>query len=79
MLSWGGEPEATPTTAAAAPVTPTEQNEPIADFIFTALNWADDIALVRAMGFEIDDENKPAPENIPAPDAPLFELGALRE
>ena len=26
---------------------------------------AEDIALVRAMGFEVDDNNKPAPGNIP--------------
>ena len=76
---WGGEPEATATTAAGAPVTPTEQNEPIADFIFNAQNRAEDIALVRAMGFEVDDDNEPAPENVPAPDAPPVEMGALRE
>ena len=77
---WGGEPDATATTAdAAAPVTPNEQNESIADFIFNAQNRAEDIALVRAMGFEVDDDNEPAPENIPAPDAPLLEGGALRE
>jgi len=69
---WGGEPEA---TTAAAPVVPNEANEPIADFIFNAQNRAEDIALVRAMGFEVDDDNEPAPENIPVADAPLFRLG----
>ena len=44
---WGGEPDATATTAdAAAPVAPNEQNESIADFIFNAQNRAEDIALV---------------------------------
>ena len=72
---WGGEPEATATTAADhAPVTPIEQNEPIADFIFNTQNRAEDIALVRAMGFEVDDDNEPALENIPAPDAPQVGL-----
>ena len=28
---------------------------------------AEDIALIRAMGFEVDDDNEPAPENIPEP------------
>jgi hypothetical protein len=74
---WGGEPEATATTATAAPVTPTEQNVPITDFIFNAQNRAEDIALVQAMGLEVDDNNEPAPENIPAPNAPLLDLGAL--
>jgi hypothetical protein len=63
---WGGEPEA---TTADAPVAPNEANEPIADFIFNAQNRAEDIAL------EVNDNNEPAPENIPAPDAPLFSLG----
>jgi hypothetical protein len=69
---WGGEPEA---TTAAAPVILNEGNEPIADFIFNAQNRAEDIALVWAMGFEVDDYNEPAPENIPVADAPLFRLG----
>jgi hypothetical protein len=64
---WGGEPEA---TTAAAPVIPNEANKPIADFVFNAQNRAEDIAL-----FEVDDDNEPAPENIPAPDAALFRLG----
>ena len=69
---WGGDPDA---MTAAAPVTLNKQNEPIADFVFNAQNWAEDIALVRAMGFEVDNNNEPAPENIPAPDKPLFRLG----
>jgi len=69
---WGGEPEA---TTAAAPAAQNEQNEPIADFVFNAQNRTEDIALVRAMGFEVDDDNEPAPENVPADDAPLFRLG----
>jgi hypothetical protein len=68
----GGEPDA---TTAAAPVNPNEQSEPIGDFVFNAQNRAEDIALVLAMGFEVDDDNKPAPENIPTNNEPLFRLG----
>ena len=52
-----------------------EAGEEIADFVFQALNRAEDIALVRAMGFEVDDDDEPAPENIPADDEHLFRLG----
>jgi len=54
---WGGGDEPEATIAAA----PNEQDEPIADFVFNAQNRAEDIALVWAMGFEVDDDNKPAP------------------
>ena len=33
--------------------------------IFFAQNRAEDIARVRAEGFEVDDDNDPAPENVP--------------
>ena len=69
---WGGEPER---TMAAAPVTLNKQDEPITDFVFNSQNRAKDIALAWAMGFEVNDDNKPAPENIPQPDQPLFCLG----
>ncbi len=59
---------------ATDPVTPNKANEPI-DFVFNARNRAEDIALVRAMGFEVDDDNGPAPQNIPTPHTPLFRLG----
>jgi hypothetical protein len=52
-------------------LTPTATNkvgEEIADFVFQAQNWVEDIALVWAMGFEVGDDNKPAPKNIPADD-----------
>ena len=32
---------------------------------------AEDIAMVRNLGFDVDDDNEPVPENIPSPDAPL--------
>ena len=35
----------------------------------------EDIALVRAKGSEVDDDNEPAPENISPPDMPLFMIG----
>jgi hypothetical protein len=37
----------------------------IGDEIFFAQNCAEDIARVRAEGFEVDDDNDPAPENVP--------------
>ena len=37
----------------------------IGDEIFFAQNRAEDIACVRAEGFEVDDDNDPAPENVP--------------
>jgi hypothetical protein len=52
-----------------------EAGEEIADFVFQAQNRAEDIALVRAMGFEVDDDDEPAPENIPADGEHLFRLG----
>jgi hypothetical protein len=44
---------------AAAPVIPNDQNEQIADFVLNAQNRAEDIALVRAMGFEVDETTNP--------------------
>ena len=38
----------------------------IGDDIFTAQNVAEDIAHVQKKGFEVDNINDPAPENIPA-------------
>ena len=55
---------------AAAAVYIDEQGEKIADFVFIAQNRVEDIALVRNMGFEVNDDNEPAPENVPAGDAP---------
>ncbi len=51
--------------APAATIATDEQGEEIADFIFNAQNRAEDIALIRDMGFEVDDNNEPAPENVP--------------
>ncbi len=71
---WVGESEA---TVAVNPVAPNEQNEPIADFVFNAQNWAEDIALVLEMGFKVDDDREPAPENIPTNNEPS--AAGLRE
>ena len=38
----------------------------ISNDIFTAQNVAEDIACIRGEGFEVDDDNNPAPEKIPA-------------
>ena len=47
-----------------------ERGEDIADFVFNAQNRAEDIALIPNMGFEVGDDNEPAPENVPADNAP---------
>ena len=71
---------AAPTTEApAAAIYINERGEDIADFVFNAQNRAEDIALVRNMGFEVDDDNEPAPENVPADDATPVNGGALLE
>ena len=70
---------AAPAEAPAAAVYIDEQGEDIANFFFNAHNQAEDIALVRDMGFEVDDDNEPAPENVPAVDAPFVNGGSLME
>ena len=65
--------------AAAAAVYIDERGEDIADFVFNAQNWAEDIALIQNMGFEVDDDNEPTPENVPAGDAPPVNGGAQLE
>ncbi|MBM4179814.1 MAG: hypothetical protein FJ211_10875, partial [Ignavibacteria bacterium] len=50
------------------------------DDIFFARNNAEDIARVRAEGFEVDDDNDPAPENVPQLwDAPRLTDAGLYE
>ena len=39
--------------------------EPIPDHVFHMHGQAEDIAHVRGLGFEVDDDNDPAPENMP--------------
>ena len=51
--------------AAAAAVAPTETREEIDRGVFQARNNAEDIANVRAQGLDVDNNNDPAPENIP--------------
>jgi hypothetical protein len=48
---------------AAAPIA--EEQVEILDEVFQVGNRAEDITLVRGQGFEVDDDNKPAPENEP--------------
>jgi hypothetical protein len=45
----------------------TEIRLEIPTFVRNAGNRAEDIAEVRALGFVVDDDNEPAPENIPTP------------
>ena len=42
-----------------------EQRQEIPQEVQHARNVREDIALVQAMGFMVDDDNNPAPENIP--------------
>jgi hypothetical protein len=70
---------AAPAEAPAATVAIDEDGEEIADFVFNAQNWAEDIALVQDMGFMVDEDNKPAPETVPADGAPPVNGEALFE
>eukprot|EP00956_Cyclotella_meneghiniana_P035815 scaffold118478_cov62-Cyclotella_meneghiniana.AAC.8 len=69
-----GEPINFFDTAAAADVpAPSVTAEPrniIDSEVLRAGNNAEDIALVRAQGHDVDDDNEPAPENIPTDDTP---------
>ncbi len=59
---WGELPTA---EAPAATVAFDKRGEEISDFVFHAQNRAEDIAHVQDMGFEVDDDNEPAPKNVP--------------
>ncbi len=63
--------DAAPAEASAATVAINEGGKEIADFVFNAQNQAEDIALVQDMGFMVDDDNEPAPKNVPADGAPV--------
>ncbi len=64
---WSGEPEA---PAAVSPLAVNKAGKEIADFVFHAHNWAEDITLIQNLGFEVDDNNAPAPQNIPTDNGP---------
>lgn len=51
--------------AAAPAAAPKDAPEPIDESVFDSTNTAEDIALVLAQGLDVDDDNAPAPENIP--------------
>ena len=59
----------------ATPVEPDAERE-IDPSIFNATDTLEDIARVRAEGFEVDDNNETLPENRPALDAPPIEVSA---
>ena len=68
---------------AQAPVNTTEQETPgdpidVAVFAPTG-NHAEDIATARTQGLTVDDDNEPAPENIPEANAPAPNVNALNE
>ena len=56
-----------PEVAAAASA---QDGVPIDDSIFHAGNTAEDIAVVENQGFDVDDDNRPAEENVPVPNGP---------
>jgi hypothetical protein len=58
------------------PVAPEAERE-IDPSIFNARDSLEDIARVRAEGFEVDDDNEALPENRPALDAPPVEVSAM--
>jgi hypothetical protein len=59
------------------PVDASDDN--FANDVFFARKNAKDIARVRAEGFEVNDDNDPAPENVPQGDAPPFMDAGLYE
>ncbi len=62
--------DAAPAKAPATTVAINEDGEEIADFVFNAQNGAENITLIQNMDFMVDDDNKPAPKNVPADGAP---------
>jgi hypothetical protein len=71
--------DAAPAKAPAATVAIDKDGEEIADFVFNAQNRAEDIALIRDMGFMVEYDNKPSPKNVPAGGAPPVNGEALIE
>jgi hypothetical protein len=72
---WLGEPKA---PAPVAPLATNKAGEEIVDFIYHAQNRADGITLIQNLGFEVeDDDNKPAPKNIPTNDGPHLAPGRV--
>ena len=71
--------------AVCAPIVPdlppiVAATQTIGDNIFFAQNHVEDITRVRAEGFEVDDDNDPAPENVPGLfDVPPVVNGGLFE
>ena len=59
----------------ATPVDPSKERE-IDPSIFNAGDSLEDIARVRAEGFEVDDDNEALPEKRPALDAPPIQVSA---
>jgi hypothetical protein len=59
---WLGELEA---PAVVSPLAANKAGKEIAVIVFHEHNWAEDITLVQNVGFEVDDNNKPAPQKHP--------------
>jgi hypothetical protein len=64
-------PPSTPPTNGHDTTGDGEQGTPIDAAVFGSGNVAEDIAFVRGQGLAVDDDNEPAPENIPTEDAPV--------
>ena len=62
--------DAAPSEAPAAAVYIDERGEENCRLCLQRTELGGDIALIRNMGFEVDDINKPTPENVPAGEAP---------
>ena len=64
-------------TAAAAADAPQDVAEPIDQTVFEATNTAEDIAMVLNQGLDVDDDNAPAPENVPTTNGPTTDTDGL--
>ena len=62
--------ESTIATTDLTSVNPSRDAPPIPPDLFHSSNTSEDIAAVRNLGFLVDDDNDPAPENVPVARAP---------
>ena len=71
------DPDPPPPYTQNSTAPPSSPGDPIEDGVLNASNQAEDIALVRNWGLEVDDDMEPAPDNVPLVDTPaadtLFE------
>ena len=66
LLANGGDSSTIATSDLASdPTASNERGSSIPDDLFHSSNVAEDIAAVRNLGFLVDNDNDPAPENVP--------------